>query len=71
MVIGLDKSCCYLQKRRRLLETTEFHWWKLQDTDSTCIAENQDYCYSACSWQKFNGFVFIKTLVDNLYACLK
>ena len=49
MVIGLEKSCRYLQKRRRLVETIEFSWWKLKDTDSTFIAENQDYCYSACS----------------------
>ena len=56
-----DKSGRYLQKRRRLVETIEFSWWKLQYTDWTYIVENQDYYYSACLMANVQWFLcFIK-----------
>ena len=71
IVIGLGKSCCYLQKSHRLVETIEFSWWKAQYTDWTCIVENLDYCYSACLMAHVQWFLcFIKTFINyGLYVC--
>ena len=63
MVIGLDKSCCYLQKRRRLVETS-FLGGSYKRQIRLALPKIKTIATQLARWQTFDGF--IKTLVDKL-----
>ena len=71
MVIGRDKSCRYLQKRRRLLQIN-FLGGSYKTQIRLALPKIKTIAIQLAQWQTCNGFyVFNKTLVDNLYVFFK